>query len=333
VRRFSITSAEILLPVLTLVIITDSKFSMSDKPLKKDVRVSSEIARGESLPSLTKTKGFRALLLFAEAQGDVKRGDIYEVSHQALRDALKCNDDEHLRSEFEALSLIKVNWSRVSPDGGGYSIPVSSCTWSKSGVLRYAFDPQFVEAWQNNKLGFRRINWEILVSFRSLYSAKIYEYVCLSHEEGKTITTKKLLTKELRELLGIPTTAYQGGNAGRLYQEIKKAVDQVNDAQDGIRVAYCRDGRGATARHWFEVEDAPKQERMKLSSPAHVVMAGDTRRAKIESALAALPDDKRLEVEQAMAREGYPQIPSEELHLKIYAGRLRNYGVEFQPTE
>jgi len=298
--------------------------------MRKEVRVSSEIARGESLPSLTKTKGFRALLLFAESQGNVSRGDIYEVSHQALREALRCNDDEHLKAELEALSMIKVNWSRVSPDGGGYSVPVSSCTWSKSGYVRYAFDPQFVEAWQNNKLGFRRINWEILVSFRSLYAAKIYEYVCLSHEEGKCITTKRLFTHELRELLGIPPTAYQGGNAGRLYQEIKKAVEQVNDAQDGIRIAYCRDGRGTTARHWFEVEDAPKQERMKLSSPAHVITSGGTRRAKIEQALAALSPEKREEIEKAMVTEGYTHIPEEELHLKIYAGRLRNYGIEFQ---
>lgn len=318
--------------MLTSVIITDSEFSMpaekATPATRKTVRVSSEIARGESLPTLTKTKGFRALLLLAESQGEVAPGDIYEISQQTLRELLRCNDDDHLRCELEALSGVKVNWSRVNPDDGGYSIPVSSCKWGKSGQVRFAFDPQFVEAWQDNSLGFRRINWEVLVSFRSLYSAKIYEYVCLSHEPGKQIRTKRQTTDDLRELLGVPPQAYQGGNAGRLFQEIKKAVHQVNEAQDGFRVTYCREGRGASARHWFEVEDAPKQDRLRLSAPTQVVRSGQTRRARIEAALAGLPEARRQEVLAGMRQEGFAAVPADDLNLRIYAGRLRNYGVE-----
>lgn len=304
---------------------------MSSQPstLRKTVRVSSEIGRGETLPSLTKTKGFRALLLLAESRGTVVKGDIYEIPQQTLRELLRCNDDAHLRNELETLAGLKVNWSRVDPDGGGYSIPVSSCTWGKTGQVRFAFDPQFVEAWQNNQLGFRRINWEVLVSFRSLYAAKIYEYVCLSHEQGRIVKTKRQTITELRELLGVPPTAYSGGNSGRFFQEIAKAVRQVNDAQDGLRVAVCREGRGTSARFWFEVEDAPRQDRMPLTNPTQVVTEGGTRRARIEAALAALPAEKREEVLTQMVEiEKLESIPNDDMGLKIYAGRLRDYGVE-----
>jgi len=302
-----------------------------NKALRSTVRISNEIARGESLPTLTKTKGFRALLLLAESskleQGPVP-GDIYEVPFQTLRELLRCNDDEHLKSELEDLAGIKVNWSRINPDLGGYSIPVSSCIWQIStGKVLFAFDPQFVKAWQDNLKGFRRINWEVLVSFRSNYAAKIYEYVSVSHVKGELIRTRRLNTEELREVLAIPTTAYSGNNAGRFYQEISKAVKQVNDAQDGFKIAYRRDGRGGKAVHWFEVEDAPKQERMPLSSP-RLVSSGDTRRARIDRALAGLPEDRRAEVVMSMIKEGYTAVPDDDLNQKIYASRLRTYGVE-----
>lgn len=295
------------------------------------VRVSNEIARGETLPSLTKTKGFRALLLWAEADG-LAQGKIYEMPIQSMKQLLRNEDGPFLKAELEALAGFKVNWSRIDPDAGGYTIPVSSCKWNKkTGIIRFAFDPQFFEAWQDNKLGFRRITWEVLVSFRSLYAAKIYEYVCVSHEKGKSVRTRKLTTEQLRELLGVPVTAYQGGNAGRFLMEIRRAVEQVNEAQDGLAIAYCRDGRGATARHWFEVEDAPQQKRLQLSNAADAMAAvrvGNTRRARIEAALAELTPERREEVLAGMRSEGYAEVPSDDLNLRIYGSRLRNYGVE-----
>lgn len=297
------------------------------------VRVSSEIARGESLPTLTKTKAFRALLLLAENQSaPPKPGDIYEIPQNAIRDMLRCRDDAHLKQELEGLGGIKVNWSRVRPDEGGYSIPVSSCTWSeKTGQVRFAFDPQFVMAWLDNTLGFRRITWEVLVSFRSLYGAKLYEYCAISHEPGKPIKTRRLSTEELRELLGVPPTAYQGGNAGRFFQEVKKAVAQVNEAQDGMWVEYHRDGRGKHARHWFLVLDGPKQGRMPFSNPSKVVPPRPDLRSRIENAIAALPEERRAKVLEEMQKQGFGSIPAatESMLLKQYGGRLRGEGVEY----
>lgn len=302
---------------------------MLSKSVRKSVRVSSEMAKGEALPTLTKTKGFRALLLLAESnRREVLPGDIYEFPIATLRELLRCNDDAHLMVELEGLAGMKVNWSRLDPKSGGYSIPVSSCTWNKeAGQVVFAFDPQFVRKWQDNHIGFRRINWEVLVSFRSLYAAKIYEYVALAHQAQKVMPTKRQTIDELRELLGIPATAYQG-NGGRLFQEIAKAVQQINDAQDGFRVAYCRHGRGKNAWHWFEVEDGPKQDLLPLSG-ASVISTGQTRRVRIEQALASLTEERRNEIQESMAtQDGFLGPPGNDTDLKVYAARLRNYGVE-----
>lgn len=54
-----------------------------------------------------------------------------------------------------------------------------------------------------------------------------------------------------------------------------------------------------------------------------------SRRARIEAAIAALPDDRRRSVLDQMARiEGFTSIPETEADLRIYAGRLRSYDVE-----
>ena len=66
---------------------------------------------------------------------------------------------------------------------------------------------------------------------------------------------------------------------------------------------------------------------MPLSSP-RLVSSGDTRRARIDRALAGLPEDRRAEVVMSMIKEGYTAVPDDDLNQKIYASRLRTYGVE-----
>lgn len=288
------------------------------------------MVRGESLPTLTKTKGFRCLLMLAEGQGKPKPGEIYEYPLNTLRDALNCRDDAHLSAELAGLADLKVNWAKIHPHLRGYSYPVSSCVWDTSadGVLRWAFDPQFVVAWQDNTLGFQLIDWETLVSFSSLYAAKIYEYTAMSHEKGKHICTKKLNTAEIKELLAIPATSYQGKNTGRLFREIARATTAVNRAKPGYVVTYCRVNRGRAMRHWWEIEDAEQQTQLPMHS-AQKVEVGNTLHARILAALDALLAERRAEVEDAV---GYPLPPSSDTTaLKGYAGRLRGLGVDLPP--
>lgn len=310
---------------------------METSHIGRKVRVSTEMVRGESLPTLTKTKGFRCLLMLAEGQGKPQPGEIYEYPLNVLRDALNCRDDAHLSAELMALAGLRVNWSKIHPTRRGYSFPVSSCTWEVSseaggGVLRWAFDPQFVVAWQDNSLGFQPIDWEILVSFSSLYAAKIYEYAAMSHEAGKHICTRKLNTAEIKELLAIPATAYQGKNTGVLFREIERATTAVNRAKPGFRVTYCRQFRGRAMRHWWEIEDAERQTQLPMHS-AQKVEVGETLHSRIGAALAALPAPRRAEVTESMQAAGYALPDSHDMTgLRAYAGRLRGLGVELPPA-
>lgn len=294
------------------------------------VRAPTAMVRGEALPTLTKTKGFRCLLMLAAGQGKPKPGDIYEYPLNTLRDALNCRDDTHLAAELAGLGDLKVNWSRIYPDEVGFSRPVSSCTWNKqTGIVRWAFDPQFVKVWMDNSKGFETIDWEILVSFSSIYAAKIYEYCAMSHEVGKHIRTEKLNTDEVRELLAIPPTAYQGKNTGRLYSEIGRATETVNRTKPGFAASYCRANRGRAMRHWWEIDDAERQANLGMHSAKKVVEVGHTLHARIGAALAALPSEQRAKVETEV---GYPLPASGDLTgLRGYAGRLRGLGVDLPP--
>lgn len=289
------------------------------------VRAPTAMVRGESLPSLTKTKGFRALLMLAESSGRPKPGEIYEFPQNTLRDALNCRDDAHLEAELTALADLRVNWARIYPHARGYSRPVSSCIWS-NGIVRWAFDPMFVETWMDNALGFQPIEWEILVSFSSLYAAKIYEYCAMSHERGKHVVTKKLNTDEVRELLGVPGSAYEK-NSGRLYQEIARATSAVNATKPGFSASYCRANRGRAMRHWWEVEDAEKQTALPMHS-AQKVEIGATLHARLGVALSALSDAQRAEVETTLG----PLPAAHDLTaLRSFGGRLRGLGVDLPP--
>lgn len=299
-------------------------------------RASSEMARGETLPTLTKTKAFRGLLLLAESEGEVKPGAIYEVSKNVLRDLLRCNDDQHLASELNTLADVKVDWSKLDPEAGGYTRPVSSCWWhTKTDKVKFAFDPQFISAWADNSNGFRRIQWEVLVAFRSLFAAKIYEYCAVSYERGRTVSTPRLLLSDLRKLLGIAPTAYIGVNSGKLYKDIAKAVETVNREQPGFLVTYARSGRGQHGWHSFIVEDGPSQERLRISSPVKKV-GGNDLRDRIQRALAELTAERRLEVETWMTEtERFPAIPAADdiAMLRSYAGALVGIGVSIPPPK
>ena len=298
-------------------------------------RSSSEMARGETLPTLTKTKAFRGLLLLAESEGEVKPGAIYEVSKNVLRDMLRCNDDQHLAAELNSLADVKVDWSKLDPEAGGYTRPVSSCWWhTKGDRVKFAFDPQFITAWADNSNGFRRIQWEVLVAFRSLFAAKIYEYCAMSYERGRTVNTPRLSLSDLRKLLGIAPTAYMGVNSGKLYKDIAKAVETVNREQPGFLVTYARSGRGQHGWHSFIVRDGPTQERLKISSPVKKVGGSDLRE-RIQKALDALPPDQRAETEAWMRdKERFPAIPEagDLIRLRSYAGALVGMGVSIPVT-
>jgi hypothetical protein len=293
------------------------------------------MVRGESYATLTKTKGFRCLLLLAESQGRPKPGDIYEFPLADLRSLLDCNDDATLATELQSLSKITVNWAKVIEGKCGYSVPVSSCIWDAagSGMLRFAFDPQFVERWMDNSLGFQPLDWEILVSFSSRYAAKIYEYTCMSHQDDKPVHTPKLSSEELRHLLAIPVTAYRGKNSSILYREIEKATKVVNRAQIGYTVSYCRSRRGKAARHWWEVENAPeKQGRFRFAPTAKVIRSGDTLRCRIEATLNALTDAEKIKAMEALAGCGLWPLPNDMSIMKSCAAALVGAGITIPDT-
>ena len=304
--------------------------------LRTSYRASTDMARGEALPTLTKTKGFRALLLVADSlsgPGGPKPGQIYETPIENIRDLLSCRNDQVLKEEIDGLSAIKVNWAKIRPDEEGYTIPVSSCVVNrKTGMIRWAFDPQFITAWADNSLGFRRVKWEILVSFNSNYAAKLYEYLCVSYDPARLVHTKRIQLAELRELFGVAAGAYVTC-PGRFIQEVVKATKNVNAAQSGFRVTHARSGRGKTSWHWFEIEPCPEQLRLPATDGA-VVRSGETLRARIEKALGSLPVEHRQQIDAALQTEGYMALPApDDLNtLRGYAGRLRAYGVELPPA-
>lgn len=306
---------------------------MSNLSKAQTVRVTTEMARGETLPTLTKTKGLRALLMLVEARGEIKPGEIYEMPLETFRDAMRCHDDTLLKAEMEGLPDLKINWAKYFPDLEGYTRPMPTCILdTKKRMMTFTLDSYFLKRWLDNSLGFRRINWEVLVAFGSLYAAKIYEYCAISFEPKRTVSTRRISLAELRELLGVPVTAYSH-SAGPFFREIKKAVNSVNEAQDGFRVSYCSEGRGKSSQHWFSVEPASQQGRLKISAPpVHVV--GGTLRGRIEAALDQLTAQRRGEVMEEMIKEGFQTIPEEHdtSNLRIYAGRLKNYDVEILPA-
>jgi len=267
----------------------------------------------------------RALLLLAEANKEPEPGDIYEVSVENLRDLLNIRDDAHLKAEIEGLAGLRLNWEKYDPKARGYAIPVSSCIW-KDGLVRYAFDPQFVLAWRDNKTGFRRVSWEALVEFRTLYGAKLYELAAFLCQPGKRTKSITMTLKELRELFGLRPNQYPGGT---FYQSvIAVAVKAVNEAALGLTVIYKRQGRGDHSYHWFEVESAPRQDRLPLA-PVKTISAG-SKRDRIVAALAALSEKRRSEVMADLAVQGLYKIPpeSDKDGLTIFASRLYGAGVE-----
>lgn len=276
----------------------------------RTVRITAPMANGETLPSLTKTKGLRALLLLASSKSnkDPKPGDIYESPLEALRDLLRCRDDEHLKTELEGLAGLKLNWHKFDPKARGYSVPVSSCM-IRDGMVRFAFDPQFFEAWLDNETGFRKIAWEALQEIRSLHTAKLYELAAYHHEPGELRKTMKMKIAELRELFGVRADQYPGGT---FYQQvIDRSVKAVNNGKYGFDVTYCREGRGQGGRHWFEIRPAEEQQRISWVPIAKVNGDGSSALIveRISKALDALPKAQREETLATLRKQGLMRIP------------------------
>jgi len=97
-------------------------------------------------------------------------------------------------------------------------------------------------------------------------------------------------------------------------------------------VTYCRQFRGRAMRHWWEIEDGPRQSQLPMHSAKKVVV-GDTLRARIDAALGALPAPRRAEVAESMQAAGYALPDSHDMTgLRAYAGRLRGLGVDLPPA-
>ena len=309
---------------------------MANLPAKKNatttlrsVRITAPMARGESLPSLTKAKGLRALLLIAN-QNNPEPGAVYECPLEALRDLLRCRDDEHLKTELEGLAGLKLNWHRFDPKARGYTIPVSSCTF-KEGLVRFAFDPQFMEAWLDNRTGFRNITWEALQEMRSLHAAKLYELAAYNFEPNQIRRTAKISLEELRELFGVQKDQYPGGTF--FQQVIQKAVTAINEGKYGFEVNYFREGRGASGRHYFEIRPAEEQKRIALVPVVKTNGSGSAAfiADQVKKALAALPAVRRKEVEERLAAQGLRDRPDDSnyAYARSYKAALYGEGVEF----
>lgn len=244
---------------------------------KDGVRVSRTLARTPAAPTVMKARGIRLCLLAAESKfgriEEVEAGP-YEMPKSWFREMLGCRDDKHLAAELEGIADIKIDWGKYVPGAGGSSRIVSiRWDYSQPGLVEFAIDPLFLKDWKDNSRGFRSVRWEILVSFKSVFAAKLYEYCAFSHIRRKDpaempwTTTARLNRAELRELFGIPEGAYEGTNAGRFLQEVRKAVKTVNESAPGFRVEFVVQGRGTSAVHFFKVFDGPLQERLEVASP------------------------------------------------------------------
>ena len=294
-------------------------------PPKANVRISRELSRSAAWPSLTKTKGLRALMLLVQSDpSPPTRGDIYEVPLEKVRDMLHCRDDEHLEAELLGMRRLGIDWSRLDPNARGYSIPVPDLVWdSKTGMLRFAFSPMFAATFLEDGKGYQPIEWEVLVGFKSPYAAKLYEWLALYRPGENSPTPPALSIVELRELMGIPEKQYIGTQAGCFLRKIRLAVDAVNEAQDGFTVTYEITGRGRSGRHQFTLQTAPKQGRIKGTDRASRKMQTNDlaplRRA-VEEASKRAPTELRGDVLAYLSSDSPSAV-------KVAAAKLREAGV------
>lgn len=302
--------------------------NIKPKPLglpKANVRVSRELARAAAWPSLTKTKGLRALMLLVQSTGEKPvRGDIYEVPLEKVRDMLRCRDDEHLEAELLGMRRLEINWNRIDPEARGYSVPVPDIVWSaKEGVLRFAFSPMFAATFIETGKGYQSLDWEVLVGFRSVYSAKLYEWIAMYRPGENRPSPPALSTQDLRELMGVSSDQYSGASAGAFFRKIREAVASVNEAQDGMFVEYVIQGRGRSARHIFTSRQAPKQAHITGTSAAsRKVESADLAplRRAVEEASKLAPAELRGDVLAYLSSDSPSAV-------KVAAAKLREAGV------
>lgn len=292
------------------------------------VRISTPIAKGESLPTLTKTKGMFALLMLSESTGKPNPGDIYSVPVEVLRDLLNCRDDHHLRVELESLAGLKLNWEKFDKRSRGFTTPVSSCRWVDGNIV-YAFDPQFVVAWQDNDIGFKRISFVALTEFSSVYGAKLYELCAFLYQPGKTVKSADFSKEEIRHFFGVHDDRYPGGTFKQ--SVITVAVNQVNNSALGFSVTYVQEGRGDTGRHWFEIMDGPKQERLRIS-PAKKIGAL-SQYDRIVETLNRLSSPERSRIEDLLKAEGLPKLPNPDSYIDLtqFAAALYRHDITLVP--
>lgn len=213
------------------------------------------------LDSLTHTK---ALFLFQLLAGKgVQAGQLYEAPIEVVRDALRCRNDAHLAEELERLDM-KISAEKWSPTKRGWIRFVSSCVWG-DGVVQWAFDPHFIALLEDRSRGWRFCDFEVLVSFRSLFALRIYLY-CAPYVGGaKQVQPPPLTNPDLRALLGLSPNAYPVGEMGQLVYQVRRSCREITDAKDGFKVGYVKEGRGANTWHHFIIEEGPKQKRLVLS--------------------------------------------------------------------
>ena len=230
--------------------------------------------------SLTHTK---ALFLFTLLAGDeIKAGQLYEAPLEVIRDALRCRNDEHLADELGRLDM-KISAEKWSASKRGWIRFVSSCVWG-DGVVQWAFDPHYVALHEDRSRGWRFCDFEVIVSFRSLFALRIYLY-CAPYVGGqKQVQPPPLNNVDLRALIGLSPDAYPVGEMGQLVYQLRRACREVTDAKDGFKVGYVKEGRGANTWHHFVIEEGPKQKRIVLSG------AGSAK--PVAPKPAAIEDDK-----------------------------------------
>lgn len=291
---------------------------------KESVRVNRELARSNAWPSLTKTRGLRALMMLAQSQGQGSAGGwVFETPIEMIRDLLSCRNDKHLKQEFEAMGNLKINWSRFDPELEGYSIPVPEMIWDKKkGTVRWSFASIFAATFIENGKGYQNINWEVFMAFNSVYAAKLYEWLSMYRPGEGAPKPPIQTTRDLRDLLGVPNDQYTGNTQGTLFRLIDRAIKAINEAQDGFYVKYTRTGKGRTCYHEFTVTSAPEQKRMKVSSPIRHVSTQELLdlRYNIEKAVNAAPESVKNEV--------LPYLRLGESGLKVARGKLKEAGIE-----
>jgi len=265
------------------------------------------------------------MLLVQSSGEEPKRGDIYEVPLEQVRDLLRCRDDEHLAKELLGMRKLEINWNRLDPEAEGYSVPVPDLMWKAAeGVLRFAFSPMFAATFLETGKGFQNIEWEVLVGFRSVYSAKLYEWLAMYRPGENRPAPPVLTTAELRELLGVTKDQYNGPVAGDLFRKVRTSIASVNEAQDGFVATYEIQGRGRSARHVFTLTRAPKQTRLAGTSPASRKMQSDDLaplRAAVQAALEEAPADVADQVAGYLASDSPSAV-------RVAAAKLREAGVE-----